>query len=195
MSIPGNGRELWLVRHGETPSSRAQTLAGWVDVPLTEEGQAQASALRDVLAGERFESVWSSDLVRTITTARLAWGEARPDRRLREIHFGDLEGLSWLNLEPAHRQALERFERFTPPGGEPLEEFRTRVLAFVEELAPGRHLLFTHGGVLRLLSREAGHDRFVTTGSLLVVDWEGRRVVRRHDGRGTPPPSAPTPPA
>ena len=52
------------MRHGETPASRGRTLAGWTDVPLTERGESQAAALRPVFAGEPFEGVWSSDLVR-----------------------------------------------------------------------------------------------------------------------------------
>ena len=177
-------RELWLVRHGETPASRDRRLAGWTNVPLTEEGERQALALRPRLAGERFESVWSSDLERALRTARLAWGEPRQDRRLREMSFGELEGRSWESLLKAEQDALVRFSGFTAPGGESFEALRARVLSLVEGLSPGRHLLFTHGGVVRLLSREAGEDSFVPTGTLLVVDWSQRRLVSRTDGPG-----------
>jgi len=187
MSMEKGHRELWVVRHGETPASRGHTLAGWADVPLTERGREEAEALRPILAAERFESVWSSDLVRAVTSARLAWGEPRPDRRLREIHFGSLEGRYWPDLDLAYRQGLERFEGFAAPEGESFDDLRLRVLAFVEELKPGRHLLFSHGGVLRLLTREVGHDRFVPTGTLVVIDWDGRRLLRRRDGGGPAP--------
>jgi len=177
-------RELWLVRHGETPASRDRRLAGWTNVPLTEEGERQALALRPRLAGERFESVWSSDLERALRTARLAWGEPRQDQRLREMSFGELEGRSWDSLLKAEQDALVRFSGFTAPGGESFEALRARVLSLVEPLDPGRHLLFTHGGVVRLLSREAGEDSFVPTGTLLVVDWSQRRLVSRTDAAG-----------
>lgn len=180
-------RELWLVRHGETPASLGRTLAGWADVPLTEHGESQAAALRPLLAGERFEGIWSSDLRRALRTARLAVAaEAQPDRRLREMSFGSLEGQPWETLEERWQQALARFEGFEPPGGETFEDLRRRVLSFVESLPPGRHLVFTHGGVVRLLSREVGEDHFVPTGSLLVLDWEARRLVLRRDGEGEP---------
>jgi probable phosphoglycerate mutase len=174
--------ELWLVRHGETPASRGQTLAGWTDVPLTDIGEREAETLRPILAGEAFGGVWSSDLQRTIATARLAWGEPRQDARLREIHFGELEGRHWPTLEPAHRAALERFEGLATERGETFEVVRERVLSFLASLSPGRHLLFTHGGIVRLLSRETGHDEFVSTGTLLVLDWTGRRLVSRRSG-------------
>jgi probable phosphoglycerate mutase len=182
VAAPSENRELWLVRHGETPASRGRTLAGWSDVPLTEHGEEQARALRPLLAGERFDGVWSSDLRRAVATARLAWGDPRRDGRLREMSFGSLEGQPWETLDPEVQDALARFEGFAAPGGERFDDLRARVLSFLDGLPRGRHLLFAHGGVLRVLSREVGEDRFVPTGTLLVVDWDARRLLSRSDG-------------
>jgi probable phosphoglycerate mutase len=193
MTTANGHRELWLVRHGETPASRGRSLAGWTDVPLTGHGEDQASALRPRLAGERFDGVWSSDLRRAITTARLAWGEPRRDERLREMSFGELEGLPWETLEPSVQAALARFEGFLAPGGESFDGLRARVHSFVDALGPGRHLLFTHGGVVRVLTREVGEDHFVPTGTLLVVDWDARRLMSRTDGEGEPSRGLPAP--
>jgi probable phosphoglycerate mutase len=183
MSAWNGRRELWLVRHGETLANRGRSLAGWADVPLTERGEAQAAALRPALEGEGFDGVWCSDLRRAVDTARLAFAAAaRPDARLREMSFGALEGVGWEALEERWQQALARFEGFAPPGGETFEDLRARVLSFVDALPAGRHLLFTHGGVVRLLSREVGEDQFVSNGTVLVIDWEARRLVSRLDG-------------
>ena len=179
-------RELWLVRHGETSASRERTLAGWTDVPLTERGEAQASALNPVLVGRHFDGVWSSDLVRAVTTARLAWGEPTTDRRLRELSFGELEGADYMAMDERVQEGLKRFEGFVAPGGESFGALRERVLSFVNALPPGRHAVFTHGGVLRLLAREVGEDRFVPTGTLLVVDWDARELLSLREGEGTP---------
>ncbi len=169
--------ELWLVRHGETPASRDGVLAGWADVPLTPRGVEQAEAVRPALAGERFDSVWSSDLQRAAETARLAWGDARRDARLREIHFGELEGRPWAALDPEVRRSFAEFNGFRPAGGETLAQVRERVLTFLGELSPGRHLLFTHGGVIRLLTREIGHDAFVPTGTVVALEWTRRELL------------------
>jgi len=182
--------ELWLVRHGETTHSRDGLLAGWADVPLTETGVAQAAAVAPLLAAERFASVWSSDLSRAVRTARLAWGDALPEPRLREINFGGLEGLPWATLDEAQRRALASFSGFAPPGGETIEAMRARVHAFLGELPPGRHLLFTHGGVIRALTREAGEDAFLPTGSLAALDWSARRLLFVRTQEGARPPFA-----
>ena len=176
--------ELWLVRHGETTHSRDGLLAGWVDVPLTAVGEAQAAAVGPLVAVERFDSVWCSDLSRAVQTAQLAWGEARREPRLREINFGRLEGLPWATLDDPLKQALIAFSGFSPPGGETIEAMRDRVLSFLGELPSGRHLLFTHGGVIRALTREAGEDSFQPTGSVVGLDWTARKLsfIRTQDG-------------
>ncbi len=163
--------ELWLVRHGETVYNEARQLAGWSDVALTPRGRAQARALRVRLDGEAFDGVWSSDLQRTIHTARLAYGEPTPDARLREIDFGDLEATAWADLDPTVRDTLLGWEGFTAPGGEGTAALADRARAFVAELPPGRHLVFAHGGVIRALLRDRGLDRFVSPCTLVAVDW------------------------
>jgi probable phosphoglycerate mutase len=173
--------ELWLVRHGETTSNVESRLAGWHDVPLTTKGESQAASLRAHLDGERFDGVWSSDLVRAVETARLAYGEPRQEHRLREIHFGRLEGEPWNDIDPAYGEALVNFEGFSAPGGEDLSGFRSRVEEFLRTLEAGRHLIFTHGGVIRLLTYDLGLDRFMPNGTLLAVDWTDRRVLFVHE--------------
>lgn len=177
----GNARlELWLVRHGETTRSRDGRLAGWADVRLTSRGRDEARSVAPLLAGRSFDGVWCSDLTRARVTARLAWGTASPDRRLREIDFGALERQRWTALESAHRESLMAFEGFRAPGGESLEQLAARVNDFLAGLVAGSHLLFTHGGVIRLLTRQAGEDRFPPTGSVTVLDWARRRIAAIH---------------
>jgi probable phosphoglycerate mutase len=156
-------------------------LAGWTDVPLTATGRAQAAAVRPLLAGERFDGAWCSDLQRTVATARLAWGEAIPDPRLREINFGEFEGKVWAALDPAVRNAIAAFDGFRPERGESFDEAFVRVNGFLDGLPAGRHLLFTHGGVIRLLTRAAGQDGFVPTGTVVGLDWTRRTVLFKRE--------------
>jgi len=160
---------LWLVRHGATDWSEAGKFCGWADIPLNARGRRQARALGERLAGKRFTSIWSSDLARAEETGRLAVNGAAADRRLRELRFGDLEGRRWEDCPADMRAALLAFDGFRAPGGESVGEFRRRVLAFVDTLADGDHLVFTHGGVIRVLLREGGRDQEVPPGQLKRV--------------------------
>jgi probable phosphoglycerate mutase len=165
-------RRLWLVRHGETDWSAGGRLNGWTDVALNAGGRRQARALATQLAGRRFVTVASSDLSRAAETARLAGTDPVLDRRLRELDFGSLEGSTWTDLSDPTRAALIGFDGFSAPDGETVEALRVRVLDFVRALAAGDHLVFTHGGVIRLLSR-AGIERVTKPGEFVVLDVDG----------------------
>jgi probable phosphoglycerate mutase len=173
--------ELWLVRHGETTASASRRIAGGSNPPLSEHGRREARDLGALLADREFTSVWSSDLDRTVETARLAWGEARVDPRLRELDFGVWEGRSYDAVDPDVRSVFHRFRGFAIEGGDTYADFRQRVLSFVDGLDGGRHLLVVHGGVIRVLTQNLGLDRFVATGSLVVVDWSGGRLLSIHE--------------
>ena len=60
---------LCLVRHGETAWNAEGRVQGQLDVPLSEVGRAQARAVAAALALERFDAIYSSDLVRVRETA------------------------------------------------------------------------------------------------------------------------------
>jgi probable phosphoglycerate mutase len=172
-----NSLELWLVRHGESTFNAEGRFAGWSNPPLTLAGEAMARALVSRLAGIPFDGVWRSDLLRARETARLAgFPDAPVDVRLREINFGDLEGRTYLEMGEEWQSRLQSFANFVAPKGESTAEVRGRAEAFVGELAPGRHLIFSHGGWIRTLMAACGADRFPDKAELVRLDW-GRRVV------------------
>lgn len=165
---------LWLVRHGATVRTGEGRFSGWADVPLSEGGREQARRLADRLRGRRFDGRWTSDLSRAAETAAIVAGGAVADQRLRELDFGDLEGRRWDEIAPGVQAALRRFDRARPPGGESVEDLRRRVGSFLATLPDGRHLIFTHGGVIRMLLRDRGCDRVVPPGSVTILPLRGR---------------------
>jgi probable phosphoglycerate mutase len=177
---------LWLVRHAETEWSGSGRLCGWMDVALNDRGREQARALAGRLAAYRFTTAWSSDLLRAVETARLAYGATSVDRRLRELWFGSLEGARWSDLEAPVQAEMLHFDGFAAPNGEDVASLRGRVHAFIRELPAGDHLVFTHGGVVRLLLREAGRDQAVEPGEVVVLptadlDSAGRALAVSDD--------------
>ena len=92
---------LVLLRHGESSWNAGNLFTGWVDVPLSERGAAEAAAGGRMLtvAGLLPEVVHTSLLRRAISTANLAldaadrhWIEVRRSWRLNERHYGALQG-------------------------------------------------------------------------------------------------------
>lgn len=90
-----DGTALWLIRHGETAWSKSGRHTGRTDVELTEHGERQALALRDVLGGVQPALVLSSPRIRALRTAELAGLRVDAiDDDLAEWDYGDFEGLT-----------------------------------------------------------------------------------------------------
>ena len=164
--------ELWLVRHGETEWTCAGRFCGRSDPPLTERGRDDARALRSLLAAEVFDRFVSSPSIRALETAQLAYGEPAPEPRLQELDFGELEGLSWHECSDELRQTLGDYDGFCAPGGESVAALGDRVLAALRDLGPGRHLVVTHGGVIRFLTGLASETAYPRPASLTRVSLE-----------------------
>ncbi len=130
------------------------------------------------LAGIELDGIWRSDRIRTRETARLAGFEGVPtDVRLREIHFGELEGKTFVEAGEEWRERLRSFADFVAPGGESTADVRRRAESFLAGLAVGRHLIFSHGGWIRCLMAACGHDRFPDKAELVKLDWSNRRLI------------------
>lgn len=152
-----------MLRHGETELGGG--LRGSLDDALTAKGWSQMQAA--VEEAQPWQALVSSPLQRC---ARFAQTLAEQQRLvlqlapgLQELHFGEWEGRSAADLMLTHEQELAQFwadpYAYTPPGGEAVIDFSSRVLAAIAELHrehAGKHLLLvTHGGVMRLLLARA----------------------------------------
>lgn len=84
-----------LLRHGETEWSKNGRHTGRTDLPLTENGEAQASALAPLVKGRTFDLVMVSPAQRARRTAELAGlsgYDVDPD--LWEWDYGGFEGIT-----------------------------------------------------------------------------------------------------
>jgi 2,3-bisphosphoglycerate-dependent phosphoglycerate mutase len=159
--------DLFLVRHGETQWNVDGRFCGHSDPPLTPRGRDQARALFDFIGNQIFDRVVSSPSIRAVETARLAHGEPLVDFRLRELDFGHLEGLRWEECSLEVRRGLGDFDNFQAPRGESVRELGGRVLDALHDLGHGRHLIVTHGGVIRFLSGKASITDYPKTATLI----------------------------
>ena len=155
--------KLFLVRHGNTELNSAERYWGRSDVKLSAAGIEQAERLRDRLAVEKIDAVYSSNLERALVTAEIiASGHQLAVitcAELREVNFGQLEGLNFSEISRLYPEVAklwaERSTKLKYPGGESLVEFNTRVSKFLGKLdkyTVGETILVVaHAGVLRTL--------------------------------------------
>ena len=87
---------IYLVRHGETVDNVRQIMQGQTQGELTAQGRAQAAEVSERLRGERIDAVVSSDLKRSVDTARIIAEPhalvVRQTPLLRERDWGDFTG-------------------------------------------------------------------------------------------------------
>jgi 2,3-bisphosphoglycerate-dependent phosphoglycerate mutase len=105
---------LALLRHGQSQWNLENRFTGWVDVDLTEVGEAQARRSGELLAasGVHFDKLFTSVQTRAIRTgslateaAKIAWLPVERDWRLNERHYGALTGLNKAETAAKHGEA------------------------------------------------------------------------------------------
>jgi probable phosphoglycerate mutase len=160
---------LILVRHGETAMTVQGRYSGRGDVPLSEQGEAQAMAAAGRVAGisRDVTAVVSSPLGRCTRTAELIAAElgnvtvtVLPD--LIECDFGDWEGRTFAEVRerwPAELDSWLESTSVAPPGGESFQAVAERVrgaLATLRSAYPsGTVVVVSHVSPIKLILRDA----------------------------------------
>lgn len=161
-----------LLRHGETTLSH--TLRGHTDDELTENGwlQMQSTIQQYVAGGTNWDVIFSSPLQRchvfAINLAEQLEIPLQLNMHIKEMYFGDWEGISTQSIYENEPELLANFWQFPTkyhaPNGESLEQFLQRVQVGFDEIHTqmkihqwNRALVVTHGGVIKLLTCLARH--------------------------------------
>lgn len=160
---------VYFVRHGQTDWNMEGRLQGQADTDITELGRRQADRNGRKLAeligkAEGFDFV-ASPMRRTRETmerVRAAMGlppeDYRTDARLVEVHFGDWQGFTYIEVEaqePGSTKARSKDKwNFVPPGakGESYQMLLERVRPWFKGLTRPT-VCVTHGGVIRTVFR------------------------------------------
>ena len=172
---------LILLRHGQSQWNLENRFTGWKDVPLTEQGIAEAKVAGQLMKKNKvhIDVIFSSVLQRATKTAELAikemnleqfWSDGQllmtKDQSLNERDYGDLVGLN--KEETANKYGKEQVHIWrrsydvSPPGGESLENVVTRVkpyfINFIEpKINEGQDVLIAaHGNSLRASMIQVG---------------------------------------
>lgn len=116
--------------HGTTFDNIIGKCSGWKQVELTDLGKERAIKLGEIRKDIHFDIIFTSDLVRAIDSANLAFPSVKhvQDDRLRECNYGDLDGKD---------KSLVIYEEHIDkpfPNGESLKDVERRVKDFIEYL-------------------------------------------------------------
>jgi broad specificity phosphatase PhoE len=181
--------EVVLIRHGATEWSADGRHTGRTDLPLTEAGRAQASAMRERVASVTFTLVLVSPLERARETCRLVGleAEAEVDDDLEEWDYGDYEGMTTAQIRET-RPGWTVFGDGVMPGGEDIGEVAVRADRVIAraDAVEGPVALVAHGHILRILgARWIGDGPLeaanlaLDTATLCVLGYEHERKVIR----------------
>lgn len=116
--------------HGTTTDNIIGKCSGWKQVELTKLGKERAINLGKLRKNTKFDIIFTSDLVRAIDSANLAFPYYKhiKDSRLRECNYGDLDGEDKAKI--VYEEHI--YEPF--PNGESLKDVENRVKGFIEFL-------------------------------------------------------------
>ena len=190
------------MRHGASaaavPGEPFETLEGQSDPPLAPDGEQQAEAVAERLAGEEFAALFVTPLRRTAQTAAPLIARTGLEPAVvpewREVRLGEWEGgelrIRAAQRDPKFFEVIEAERWDVIPGAEPAKEFAERVRAGLEStvarVGPGAiAVAVVHGGVIGELARQATRSRpfaFVHSDNAsitrLVVFADGRQLLR-----------------
>ena len=157
---------IYLIRHAEAEGNLYRRIHGQYDSLVTTNGYRQIRALEQRFSGIKIDAVYSSDLFRTMTTARAIYVprglplHTRPD--LREMSMGEWEDRSWAGMSLREPERMAAFSATDPafraPGGESFPEVRERGPKAILDIA-AKHpdqtvAVFAHGTFLRNVMAE-----------------------------------------
>jgi broad specificity phosphatase PhoE len=183
-----------LVRHGVTEWNKVHRYQGQTDVPLSDDGRAQAEQLAARFGSQTITSWVSSDLSRAAETAdivaRLHPGATiQRDAAWREMHLGQLEGKMAQDVRDSYPELMKRWQErpsgMQMPGGESFVVLQERVWTALERLREGEgtgHIaVFSHGfAIISVLCRVLGME--LDSFRRLWIDPTGVSQLERRRG-------------
>ncbi|MCM0757079.1 MULTISPECIES: alpha-ribazole phosphatase [Sporomusa] len=152
--------KLIIVRHGQTLWNLERKYQGHSDIALTDTGLKQAQAVAERLAEEAIAAVYASDLSRAYKTAGYIAAKhnltVHTVPQLREIKFGDWEGLTYEEISVRWPGLLGKLwttpDELQIPGGETFHQLKARAYTAIEKIVadhPDQTVaVVAHGGTI-----------------------------------------------
>lgn len=129
---------IFTIRHGHTQWNTEKRYAGTIDIPLSEKGIEDCRKAAEKLAGYHFDVVVTSEMNRSLNTARLLVSDRTPivqSMLCNERRFGVMEGHTWEEIQTFVPPIMMievggDLHTVNPQGGEPFEDVWDRAKRF-----------------------------------------------------------------
>lgn len=153
--------EVFFLRHAEVDFPKG-VFYGQMDIPLSKKGKEQSIKSAQRLSGLGLDAILSSDLSRCLYITENINGFPADrilfEPALREIDFGNWQGLSWDEIEekwPGQMQRrMSELATYRPPNGESLSDLWNRSKDVFFRCLDGyygkRVAIVAHGGINRV---------------------------------------------
>ena len=150
-------RQLILVRHGETLHNVAGIAQGWNDSALSDRGNEQVRKLAERIAELKPTALYSSPLGRALSTAQaiadITGLNVQTIEDLREMSYGNWEGMSFLDVRGMYKPIYERWiedPECPCPNGESHNDVRRRLERAFAGIDSERPVIVSHGTAIRI---------------------------------------------
>ncbi len=153
--------KLILVRHALTVDNQRSRLSGHIDSSVSEEGKEQIEKITNYLKDFEIDKIYTTTSSRTKDTvkklSKLKSIEIIEKESLKEISFGDFEGLTFKDIENIYpeefQDMIKKGYEYKYPNGESLIESYNRVCTELDNIISNNDnqtiLICSHGGTIR----------------------------------------------
>lgn len=190
-----NKTKIYIARHGETEYNRLDIIQGSRDIELNEAGHLQAQTLATRFRNISIDAIYSSNLKRARQTAGYVAKQKKLEITtcddLREMNFGDYEGLNYFDVKSDFEKlkvqwAKGLIEKSCKNGESPVQVFKRAdscCKKIFNENEGKSILMVLHGRLIRILFTEwfgwelNQMNQFSTPNvSFSLLEWENEMV-------------------
>ena len=193
---------LYIVRHGQTDYNVQKRMQGHLDIPLNDQGIAQAQILAQNLSDIKFDCIYSSPLSRALKTAQIVAEKNNPkiitEPGLQEWDLGAFCGkIIHVTQDPVDTPikldsdiinipfGLLSDNNFRPENGESYNMLKQRVcdtMIKIANISDAQTIgIATHGGVIKILIKTFTDLTYpregVPNAGFIKMQWDGNNLT------------------
>lgn len=164
-------QKIFLIRHARTGDNQEKRFSGRIESEVIQTQEEIRNIIFPKLMNEEIGQVYTSPRKRAVATAKSITNDYIKDEGLREINFGDFEGLTIEEITESNPEEfdkwIEKQNDYEFPNGDSLNSFYYRVIQeferIIDQSDKNKNItIFTHGGTIQciishLLSKNLDH--------------------------------------